>query len=190
MTVYFTYCIRNKTTNQHYYGARWKPGCHPSDLWNTYFTSSKKVHKLIQQYGSDDFEVEIRKTFETEHQCRSWEMKVLHKLKVQENDKWLNIALNTPTMLGRRHSPKTIAKMKAAKKSWDPLKRKKRSREYQELARKGILRIPRSSKPVIISGKEYPSAKHASNDYPNIHYTTLWRWCRQGKNSCSMKLCD
>lgn len=189
MTTYFTYRIRNKTTNQHYYGARWKPGCSPKDLWSTYFTSSNKVHALIEKYGIDDFDIEIRKTFTTEQQCRSWEMKVLHRLNVQNNNKWLNIALNTPTMLGRKHSPETIQKMKKPKGPWSQ-ERREAKRQIELTKIRNGKKMPTTAQPVVVFDIEYPSAKHASKDYPQIHYTTLWRWCKQGKNNCSMKLCD
>jgi hypothetical protein len=82
-TVYFTYYLYHKPTGKKYYGARWKPACNPSDLWDTYFTSSKHVHKLIEEYGKESFHYEIRKMFSNKSECISWEQRVLKRLKVK-----------------------------------------------------------------------------------------------------------
>lgn len=55
----YVYIIWNKTTKQKYIGVRYAKGCHPSDLWKKYFTSSSLVHKLIAQFGLDDFKIRI-----------------------------------------------------------------------------------------------------------------------------------
>jgi hypothetical protein len=59
----YVYIIMNRTTRLKYLGVRYANGCHPNDLWNKYFTSSKLVHKLIKEYGKDDFYVKIIKKF-------------------------------------------------------------------------------------------------------------------------------
>lgn len=117
-TVYFTYYLYHTPTKKHYYGARWKPGCNPSDLWSTYFSSSKKVHALIKEYGADSFVFKIRKLFNDKSSCISWEQRVLKRLKVKRRDSWLNVAIGKPTMLGKKHSVETIAKMKKPKGPW------------------------------------------------------------------------
>lgn len=89
----YTYRITSKTTGQHYYGVRYRKGCNPSDFWVDYFTSSKRVHKLIEQYGKDDFTTQIRKTFPNSNSALKWEAKVLSKLGVTERDDWLNDAI-------------------------------------------------------------------------------------------------
>ena len=100
-TIYtpYTYRITSKTTGQHYYGVRtaknylclYKSGCHPDDFWVTYFTSSKKIKFLIDEYGKDDFIIDIRKVFINDSiSARKWEEKVLTKLKVLERVDWLN----------------------------------------------------------------------------------------------------
>ena len=64
----FTYLLKHIPTNKYYYGVRYRKGCHPKDLWKTYFTSSKKVKSLIKKYGKKSFIFEIRKTFKTQEQ--------------------------------------------------------------------------------------------------------------------------
>lgn len=59
----YVYLVRNKITNQFYYGSRASNvrfrRTPENDLWIFYFTSSKKVKKLIEIYGKDSFTVEI-----------------------------------------------------------------------------------------------------------------------------------
>jgi len=56
----YVYLIKNKITNQFYYGSRAgnvRKNLSPKeDLWIYYFTSSKKVKSMINEYGLDSFE--------------------------------------------------------------------------------------------------------------------------------------
>jgi hypothetical protein len=72
-----------------YYGVRYAVGCSPDDLWVTYFTSSEEVAAYIRQYGPPDIR-EVRRTFEAADSARSWEHRVLRRLRVRHNPRWLN----------------------------------------------------------------------------------------------------
>jgi hypothetical protein len=67
----------------------YQTGCHPDDLWKTYFTSSKVVAKYRMEYGEPDV-IKIRKTFNTKLAAIEWEEKVLKRLNVLKNSKWIN----------------------------------------------------------------------------------------------------
>ena len=86
----FTYCITFKPTGQQYYGVRTRKNCHPNELWTQYFTSSKQVKRLIEEFGTSAFDFEIRKTFSTKQDAILWEHRVLTRLNVVNNNKWLN----------------------------------------------------------------------------------------------------
>lgn len=90
----YTYHLYHKITDKHYYGVRWAKSCNPTELWVTYFSSSKKVKNLIRLYGKESFEPEIRKIFKTSNEAILWEEKVLRRLKVLSNDNWLNQNIN------------------------------------------------------------------------------------------------
>jgi hypothetical protein len=96
MTLPYTYLIKFKPTNQVYYGSRTAKHCHPDEFFNPnyhkkyYTTSSKYVNALISQYGLDQFEFEIRKTFKDKISCLKWESKILKHFKVESNPKFLN----------------------------------------------------------------------------------------------------
>lgn len=90
MTIPYTYCLLHKPSGRRYYGSRYAKGCNPADLWILYFTSSNTIKKLILEDGKESFSFEVRKTFLTKEAALMWEQKVLCRLKVTKNDKWIN----------------------------------------------------------------------------------------------------
>lgn len=87
----FTYLIGWSSLNKFYYGVRFARDCHPTDLWTKYFTSSKIVKTYRKLYGEPDI-LEIRKTFVDPLTAKSWEDKVLRRLKVEGTNKWINVS--------------------------------------------------------------------------------------------------
>jgi hypothetical protein len=61
----------------------------PSELWVSYKSSSKYVAEFAKSHGSPSI-TQVRKTFHTKDAARLWEHKVLKKLKVVNDEKWLN----------------------------------------------------------------------------------------------------
>jgi len=110
MTIPFTYYLYHKPTGKKYYGVRYKLDCHPDDLWNKYFSSSKEVKRLIAEYGVNSFFYEVRRVFDTTKDARDWESRVLYKLRVVEKDDWLNLnyGKSVPPMHGKKHTPETL----------------------------------------------------------------------------------
>lgn len=100
----YAYLIGWSKHNKYYYGIRYAKDCQPSDLWETYFTSSKYVSDFREQFGEPDI-TQIRKTFSEENQCREWEHKVLRRMGVINNDNFLNKTDNIsfPIMRGVEH---------------------------------------------------------------------------------------
>lgn len=90
MSIYlpYTYLIGWSKHNIWYYGVRFAKGCHPNELWKTYFTSSKRVSSFRKEHGEPDVIV-VRRTFETGKQACLWEEKVLRRINIK-NSKWLN----------------------------------------------------------------------------------------------------
>lgn len=129
----YTYLVTFKQTGQLYYGSRTKNGCEESDLWSTYFTSSKVIRSLIKLHGKEAFDYEIRQRFDTREEALAWETKFLNKVHAKSSRQWLNQAANSPDFhikfhteetkrklseagKRRRHSPETIDKIKASRK--------------------------------------------------------------------------
>ena len=86
----FTYLVYCKATDQYYYGSRYCNGCNPSQLWTTYFTSSKVIKRLIEVHGVDAFETRVTKTFTCAEDALTWETRFLKKVNAVKSDKWLN----------------------------------------------------------------------------------------------------
>lgn len=86
----FSYVIHCLTTNQYYYGVRYGKGCHPDQLWTSYFTSSKNIKVLVEEHGVSNFKTYIRRIFDCPKLALSWESKVLRRLRVISKPKWLN----------------------------------------------------------------------------------------------------
>lgn len=102
----FTYYIAWSQQNLHYYGVRYKPGSTPSDLWTSYFTSSKIVAKMRELFGEPDV-IQVRREFDDPAAAMLWEKRVLIRLGVRSRSDWLNdscgghIGCPTPEMLAK-----------------------------------------------------------------------------------------
>ncbi len=85
----YTYLIGWTKINKYYYGVRYAKGCSPEDLWTSYFTSSKLVEDMRQLYGEPDV-VRVRRVFDCREKAVLWEAKVLSRMRVLKESKWLN----------------------------------------------------------------------------------------------------
>lgn len=72
-----------------YYGCRFSKTCNPSDLWTSYYTSSKKVKEFREKFGDPDV-VEIRREFGDRESAIEWEHRVLRRIGAVKSEKWLN----------------------------------------------------------------------------------------------------
>jgi len=88
-TLPYTYLIGWSKLDLYYYGRRTAAGCHPSDLFESYFTSSDEVESYLSEHGPPDI-VRIRRTFDTVEECCRWECTVLRRLDAKNNDRFLN----------------------------------------------------------------------------------------------------
>lgn len=89
----YTYLIGWSKHNKWYYGSRssnsnYRGIAHPDDLWSTYFTSSKIVKAFREQHGEPDI-IQIRRTFKTANEAKSWEKRVLERIRFMKS-KFLN----------------------------------------------------------------------------------------------------
>jgi hypothetical protein len=88
----YSYLIGWSKLKKYYYGSRWSKNAHPKDLWKKYYTSSKTVKQFREENGEPDI-IQVRRTFDTPQKAQRWEKRVLKKMKVVTNDKWLNRAV-------------------------------------------------------------------------------------------------
>jgi hypothetical protein len=94
----YTYLIGWPALNKWYYGVRtaitsfclYENGCHPDELFVTYFTSSKYVKDFITKNGPPDI-IQIRKIFVNDMTAaKRWESTVIRRMRCMESDIWLN----------------------------------------------------------------------------------------------------
>ena len=85
----YVYKVTNRITNQFYYGSRTenvrKKRLPEEDLWKHYFTSSKKVKDLIDEYGIDSFDVEILSKHDSYEDCFWEEQRLIKESKDHPN---------------------------------------------------------------------------------------------------------
>ena len=85
----YTYLLGWSQYNRWYYGVRYGKGCHPDDLWKTYFTSSDHVKRYRKEYGEPDI-IQVREIFDSSLVARLWEDRVLKKIPKDKRKLWLN----------------------------------------------------------------------------------------------------
>lgn len=103
----YTYLIGWPELNTWYYGVRYANGCDPSDLWNPYTTSSEHVAAFVVEHGDPSIK-QIRQTFDSVTKARIWEERVLKRMHVVKDEKWLNRndSMAPPIHLGKDHHNK------------------------------------------------------------------------------------
>lgn len=83
MHIPFVYSIKfidPLTKKKHWYiGSKYANGCSPSDLWNSYFTSSSRIKKLLVKWGINSFTTKIVKTFQDAKSAREYEEKLVRR---------------------------------------------------------------------------------------------------------------
>ncbi len=93
----YTYFLYHKPTGLKYYGSKTASknrnknlNADPKLLWTHYFSSSKDVKLLIEQYGLESFKAVVHKTFTSASDAIEYEEKVLRYFKVTERKDWIN----------------------------------------------------------------------------------------------------
>lgn len=94
-TYYLAWLSEDGSVRKAYYGVRYAKGCHPSDLFSTYFTSSRYVNGYIRNRGYPHL-IEVRDVFAGDRageEAVKCEAKILSKLQPYTNPVLLNIGV-------------------------------------------------------------------------------------------------
>ena len=114
----YTYLITHNPTNQLYYGVRHsvnrKQMDPEQDLWIDYFTSSKAVHALIEEWGKETFDIEIDQIFDTAEEAIAYEGQYL---KNNLTEQYLNGNINGAVLPKQEYFDKISAYHKDKPKS-------------------------------------------------------------------------
>ena len=103
----YTYLIGWSHIEKYYYGVEYAQRgkiANPTNLWTTYFTSSKIIKQMRMEFGEPDI-IEVRKVFSDAQSSVLWEDKVLRRLNVLNNEKWLNCKITGK--MGKRGLPRS-----------------------------------------------------------------------------------
>lgn len=132
----YTYLIGWSDLDKWYYGSQYGKKANPKNLWNPYKTSSKRVRAFIRVHGEPDV-IKVRKVFEDNDHARLWEHRVLQRMNVSKDDRFLNQTTNVGIKPGfvvdPRRKEAAIASMKLK------LTGKKRSAESSYKTKIGLV---------------------------------------------------
>lgn len=114
----FVYLIGWSHLDKFYIGCRYGKTvkAHPSQLWTTYFTSSKYVKEFREINGEPDI-IRIEKIFDDPKKCIIFESKLNFRMNVIKNHKFLNMSYGGEKFMFIRHSEESKEKMKLGAKN-------------------------------------------------------------------------
>lgn len=148
-------------------GVRYARGCHPDDLWSKYFTSSSKVKTIRKNLGEPDV-IEVRKEFDCKEKALEWEEKVLTRMGVLKDEKWLNSSIGGKKFFnfGIPRSEECRKKISEKRKQYisslSDEDREKLAQRSREAGIKGAKKIRRESKSTIIRSEVLPKTSRRS----------------------------
>jgi hypothetical protein len=87
--MFYTYLLSWTSYDKHYYGVRYSKRAKIADIGITYLSSSKYVKAFIEKHGMPNV-IKIRKIFNDKESALEWERKVLTKLDVEHNERFIN----------------------------------------------------------------------------------------------------
>lgn len=137
----YVYAIAWTGLNTAYVGVRYGRGCHPSDLWKSYFTSSRYVAEFRREHGEPDV-VDIIDVFLNEQQAQACEQEILVDFGLAHDPAFLNKGAGSGPIWSDELKQVTARKTREAadRKSPSVIVQNKRS-TLRELARQHGLNI-------------------------------------------------
>lgn len=134
----YTYLIGWSAYKLYYYGAEYADTtkiANPTNLWKTYFTSSKYVAETRLKLGEPDI-VQVRKVFNTKEETQKWEQRVILRSKLYLKENFLNKGCGT---IINHDDPIIKSKMKlAAQQSRSDAYKKSRSKSMLNAWQNGV----------------------------------------------------
>lgn len=154
----YVYYVYHRPSGKYYLGSRTAQGCHPSDLWRTYFTSSKRVHKLIEESGKESFTAICWERCKSREEALALEFRLLKT--VIRDPKCLNLTAGNVLFSGT-------------------LPGTPKSAEYRQKQSERLKGKPRSENWIESHSKTWKLTSPAG-DVSIVH--NLQRWCRENKH--------
>ena len=161
----YYYVIKHKPSGKLYIGSQYGKKSDPSNLWETYFTSSKLVKELIEKDGKDSFIIEY---IDCRLDAREYEQKYLMLMyKKYGRKEFLDKFLN------RNLSPGILLTEEIIAKANGPKKRKKCSESAKKLLEKGEHNFQKGVNPSTLEhNRKKSSERMKGNDYGSFRKMT------------------
>jgi hypothetical protein len=91
-----------------YIGAKWAKGCNPETFWIKYFTCSRIIHELIEDFGKNSFTYKIIKSdYGSIEECVAHESNLLKEIDAQHNPIYFNACNGDGKFLNKFVTKKT-----------------------------------------------------------------------------------
>lgn len=181
----YTYLIGWTKENKYYYGVRYAKDCDPSELWVKYFTSSKHVKNYANKHGAPDL-IEIRKIFNTVDKATIWENKVLKRLNVVEDKRFLN-ATNNIAIICKKEFDRGANFSEWNKLSYEEKFTEEQRKNIADQARERITQMHRDGKISYEKPEDTTNYKEAAlKRWSNPEFKSKQKsrkWINNGKNS-------
>src|SRR5574343_500837 len=168
----FTYLIGWSKTNMFYYCVKWLKGCLPSDIMNTYFTSSKIVQDYIKENDYPDIII-VDKIFDNNENAREYEHQFLKFHNAKYNPNFLNKTNGNKdlfTGIIKPFSQETIQKLRDISLNRQKILCIHCNREFDI----GNYTLYHGDKCSVLTGK-----KHTNNFTINKHPKILCEYCNK-----------
>ena len=156
----YTYLLFHKKSRTFYYGSRTAKNCHPSDLFESYFSSSNVIKSIIKKEGKDAFLFRVDQTFETAKETLEYEYQVLKRYEAGTNERFLN-----------KHHTKSV--------EWTPESKAKASETHKRKVREGT--HPTAFKKGHSGTKGFTGGKHTDQQ------KLIWSEERSGDKNVSCR---
>ena len=142
----YVYFIGWSQLEKFYIGSSYgiKKNAHPSQLWTTYFTSSKLVKEFREVNGEPDI-IRIEKIFTTVDDCRTYEIKLLKRMNLIKDPRFFNRSIGGLKFVCINHSEETRLKMSLSRQNVSQETRLKMSLSRQNVSQETREKIRRAS---------------------------------------------
>jgi hypothetical protein len=168
MNPYF-YKIKHLPSGKYYIGSQYGKNSDPSNLWNSYTTSSKYVQELIESTGKDSFRI-IKCVARLD--AKEYEAKFLKRLyKFFGKYKFLSVMINRNVAPGILLTPETIKKANAKRKVSNSIAAKKLFKEGRHnFQKKPASQCPhvRKLKSDSMMGNNYGSFRNITEELKKV----------------------
>lgn len=157
----FLYLVGWSDLNTWYLGVRYSKDCHPVDIWTTYFTSSRHVSWIRNQFGEPDVVAILAEGSRSD--VLELEQTIIKAFELHRNPNWLNRCMGGKEFVSELTPEQRRKKSEAARAQWaDPINSLRTRRQPQHEASMNKLFVAWGEKRTLRSWLEkFPHVTHS-----------------------------